>query len=290
MAKFPSNAELTESEFPYLIAEIGINHNGDLELAKKLINIAKLSGFNAVKFQKRTIEVVYTSEELDKPRESIYGATNRDLKIGLEFSTNEYSEINEYCKSLEILWFASPWDVQSVDFLEQFDIPVYKIASACLTDSNLLTRVKQTGKPVILSTGMSTMSQIDSAIKLLDPSKTSLLHCVSTYPAENSDLNLEIINTLKESFKLPVGYSGHEKGVLPSVIAVASYKASIIERHITLDRTMWGSDQAASLEPQGMYKLIKYINESIECRGDKEKIVLDSELPVLQKLRRVSDF
>jgi len=288
--KFPTNTQLIENTFPFLIAEIGINHNGDLSLAKKLISAAKSSGFNAVKFQKRTVEVVYTSEELDKPRESIYGSTNRDLKLGLEFDKEEYLEIDEYCKSISMLWFASPWDSQSVDFLEQFNIPVYKIASACLTDSKLLAKIKLTGKPVILSTGMSTMEQVNSAINILDRSKTSLLHCVSTYPAENSDLNLEVINTLRESFKLPVGYSGHERGVLPSVIAVASYKACIIERHITLDRSMWGSDQAASLEPQGMHKLVKYINESIESRGNKNKVVLDSELPVLQKLRRISDF
>lgn len=290
MIRFPTNAQLTENTFPFLIAEIGINHNGDLSLAKKLISVAKLSGFDAVKFQKRTVEVVYTAEELDKPRESIYGSTNRDLKLGLEFGREEYLEIDEYCKSIGILWFASPWDTQSVDFLEQFNIPVYKVASACLTDSKLLARIKLTTKPVILSTGMSTMEQVNSAIDILDRSKTSLLHCVSTYPAENSDLNLEVINTLRQSFKLPVGYSGHERGVLPSVIAVASYQASIIERHITLDRSMWGSDQAASLEPQGMYKLVKYINESIESRGSKNKMILDSELPVLKKLRRISDF
>jgi len=290
MIKFPTNTELLENRYPFLIAEIGINHNGDLELAKKLIDVAKLSGFNAVKFQKRTIELVYTPEELDKPRDSIYGLTNRDLKIGLEFDKEEYLKIDEYCKNLGMIWFASPWDLQSVDFLEQFNIPVYKVASACLTDSKLLSRINQTGKPVILSTGMSTMNQVNSALNFLDRSKTSLLHCVSTYPAENSDLNLEIINTLRESFKLPVGYSGHERGVLPSVIAVASYQACIVERHITIDRSMWGSDQAASLEPQGMSKLVKYISESIECRGDKNKTILDSEIPVLQKLRRVSDF
>lgn len=288
--KFPSNSELSKRDKPYLIAEIGINHNGSVDIAKQLITVAKECEFDAVKFQKRTIEVVYSTEELNRPRDSVFGTLNKHLKEGLEFGRDEYKEIDKFCKNLGITWFASPWDNESVDFLEYFDIPVYKVASACLTDSGLLSKIKETNKPVILSTGMSTVGQIRKALDYLNPEVTSLLHCVSTYPAENIELNLSAIETLRSEFALPVGYSGHEKGILPSVISFSKFNAVIIERHVTLDRSMWGSDQAASLEPSGMKRLVQYINESVECIGRPEKEILPSEVSVMNKLRRVTDF
>ncbi len=290
MSIFPSNSELLSRQLPYLIAEIGINHNGDINIAKQLIEISKNCGFDAVKFQKRTVEKVYSEEELEKSRESVFGFKNRDLKIGLEFGLSNYQEIDIFCKNIGITWFASPWDLESVDFLKDFELPAYKVASACLTDSDLLRKIRDTEKPIILSTGMSTLHQIEMALKIVGQEKTTLLHCVSTYPALNTELNLSVIETLRSAFGLPVGYSGHEKGILPSVIAASKYKAAIIERHVTLDRTMWGSDQSASLEPAGMAKLVQYLKESIECIGNDKKRILDSEVPILNKLRRVKDF
>lgn len=274
----------------YLIAEIGINHNGNLEKAKALMKAAKDAGFNAVKFQKRTVNVVYSAEELAKPRESVFGNTNGDLKYGLEFGKSDYKEIKRYANELGIDWFASPWDLESVDFLEDLSVVAHKVASASLTDRNLLLKLKETEKPIILSTGMSTMNQISSAIKILGTKDLILMHTVSTYPANNHDLNLSTINTLRNEFGLLVGYSGHEVGVLPSVIAVSKYKACVLERHITLDRSMWGSDQSASLEPNGMNRLVQYINEAREVEGDGVKRVLDLEISIQEKLRRVTDF
>jgi N-acetylneuraminate synthase len=270
----------------YIIAEIGINHNGDMEQAKRLINVAAAAGCDAVKFQKRTIDVVYTAEELAKPRESPFGATNGDLKRGLEFGRKEFGEIDRYCREHRIPWFASCWDEASVDFIESFEVPCYKIASASLTDDKLLRHTRATGKPIIMSTGMSTMEQIDHAVEVLGRDNLILLHTVSTYPARYEDLNLRAILTLADRYKMPVGYSGHETG-LPSSIAAAAMGACIVERHITTDRAMWGSDQAASLEPNGITRLISYIRLAEKSLGTGEKAVLDAEKPIIAKLRRV---
>ena len=274
----------------YLIAEVGINHNGNIETAKQLMKVASEAGFHAVKFQKRTVNVVYSPEELSKPRESVFGKTNGDLKYGLEFGKSEYREIDLYAKELGLDWFASPWDLQSVDFLEEFDVVAHKVASASLTDKELLVKLRKTGKPIILSTGMSTLSQISKAVDIIGKDDLILMHTVSTYPAKNRDLNLRTINTLREEFGVLVGYSGHEVGVLPSVIAVSKYKACLLERHITLDRSMWGSDQAASLEPNGMHRLVQYITEAKDVDGDGVKRILDQEITIQEKLRRVADF
>lgn len=271
----------------FFVGEIGINHNGDLGIAKKLIDVAVQHGLDAVKFQKRTVEVVYTQEELARPRSSPFGETNGDLKHGLEFGDEEYGEIDAYCKAKGILWFASVWDPLSVDFLEQFDPPCHKIASASLTDHALLRHVKSTGRPVILSTGMSTVQEIDEAVRVLEGTPLILLHCTSTYPCADEEINLALIPKLRERYGKPVGYSGHEIGVLPSVMVVVAYDACLVERHITLNRAMWGSDQAASLEPRGVELLVKYIRQWPVVRGDGEKRIYSSEIPVKNKLRRV---
>ncbi len=273
----------------FVIAEIGINHNGDLNFAKKLIDVGAQSGADAVKFQKRTVDVVYTPEELARPRENPFGPTNGDLKRGLEFGYDEYREIDRYCKEKNILWLTSCWDEKSVDFMEQFNPPCYKIASASLTDAGLLKHTCATKKPLIISTGMSTLDEIRKAVDLVHSflgENFVLLHCVSTYPAENHELNLLGILKLRELFKVLVGYSGHEKGIAPSVMA-AVLGACVIERHITLDRAMWGTDQAASLEPPGFGRLIRDIRVWEEAKGTGEKVVLPSEVPILKKLRRV---
>lgn len=274
-------------EMPYLIGEIGINHNGDLDIAKKLIDKAVEYGFDAVKFQKRTIEIVFTPEELERPRESPFGTTNGDLKRGLEFGLEEYREIDRYCRSKNIQWFCSPWDEQSVDFLEQFDPVCYKVASASLTDQGLLNRIKVTGRPIILSTGMSTIEEVDKAVDTLSDTELLIMHTCSTYPSTDEELNLAVIATFRKRYKLPVGYSGHEVGVMPSQMAIVGFGACALERHITLDRSMWGSDQAASLEPRGMELLSKYTKQWLTVRGDGEKRLLESEIPVREKLRRV---
>jgi N-acetylneuraminate synthase len=270
----------------YIIAEVGINHNGDLNIAKKLINVAVAAGCNAVKFQKRTVDVVYTPEELAKPRESPFGNTNGDLKRGLEFGYEEYAAIDRYCDSMGIPWFASCWDEASVDFIEQFNVPCYKIASASLTDFNLLQHTRATGKPIILSTGMSSLEQIDRAVEVLGKDDLILLHACSTYPAYYEELNLRAIPRLRERYGVQVGYSGHETG-LPSSLAAAVMNACIVERHITLDRAMWGSDQAASLEPNGIMRLVRDIRLVEKSMGDGEKKVLPREVPIMDKLRRV---
>ncbi len=270
----------------FVTAEIGINHNGDLELCKKLVDIASISGCDAVKFQKRTVDVVYTKEELAKPRENPFGPTNGDLKRGLEFGRSQYQEIDRYCRTKGILWFASCWDEKSVDFIEDFNPPCYKIASASLTDDNLLRYHKQTGRPIILSTGMSTMDQIRHAVEILGQDNLVLLHCTSTYPSKPEELNLNTIRTLQREFSCPIGYSGHEVG-LSTTIGAISMGASMIERHITLDRSMWGSDQAASVEPQGFLRLVRDIRVIERAMGDGVKIIYESEKPIIAKLRRV---
>ena len=273
----------------FIIAEIGINHNGDIKIAKQLIEAAKKSGCNAVKFQKRTIEVVYTAEELTMPRESPFGITNGDLKHGLEFSLEEYKEIDSYCKELDILWSASPWDEDSVDFLRQFDVPYYKIAAASLTDAGLLKQIRETGKPVIMSTGMSGLDEIDKAVALLGKENLILLHCVSQYPAQHENIHLNAMNTLKARYDVPVGYSGHEQDNIISIAAVAM-GACVIERHFTLDRTMWGSDHKASIEPSEMTDMVNSIRILEKAFGESIPCCLPIEEPVKAKLRRVDSL
>jgi len=268
-----------------IVGEIGINHNGDLEVAKKLIRAAAASGCDAVKFQKRTIEMVYTPEELARPRESTFGATNGDLKRGLEFGHSEYTEIDGFCRNLGIIWFASCWDEASVDFIEGFGPPCYKIASACLTNDDLLRYHRSKNRTIILSTGMSSLQQIDHALDVLGREGLVLLHCTSTYPSKIEELNLKVIPRLIERYDVPIGYSGHEVGLYTTLAAVV-LGACIVERHITLDRAMWGSDQAASVEPQGMARLVRDIRSVEIAMGDGVKRVYESEAPVMRKLRR----
>ena len=269
----------------YIIAEIGINHNGDIEIAKKLIDLAKVAGCDAVKFQKRTVDVVYSSEELAKPIETPLGNTNGDLKYGLEFGLEEYQEIDRYCKEKKIDWFASCWDEASVDFIDQFGVPCYKIASASLTDDKLVRHIRSKGRPIILSTGMSTLEQIDHVVEILDKDNLAILHTTSTYPAYYDELNLSVIPMLRERYGVLVGYSGHETGIPTSVAAVA-LGACIVERHITIDRTMWGSDHAASLGPSGILQMVRDIRILEIAMGDGIKRVIEREKPIIKKLRR----
>jgi N-acetylneuraminate synthase len=270
----------------YIVGEIGINHNGDLGTARRLIDVASIAGANAVKFQKRTVDVVYTAEELAKPRENPFGATNGDLKRGLEFGGDQYQHIDRYCRDKNIAWFVSCWDEASVDFMEKFEPPCYKIASASLTDDNLLRHHRKTGRPIIISTGMSTLAQCDHAVEVLGTDNLIILHTTSAYPAKIADLNLKMIPALRARYGVPVGYSGHEVGLATSYAAVA-LGACMIERHITLDRAMWGSDQAASVEPQGLMKLVRDVRTIEQGLGDGVKRVTDDEVPILKKLRRV---
>jgi N-acetylneuraminate synthase len=269
-----------------VVAEIGINHNGSLDLAKALIDAAVIAGCDAVKFQKRTVDIVYSATELARPRENPFGPTNGDLKRGLEFGADQYAEIDRHCKSKGIMWFASCWDEPSVDFLEQFSPPCYKIASASLTDDNLLRHHRKTGRPLIVSTGMSTSEQIDHAVELLGRKDLILLHATSTYPSKLEELNLRVIPRLLERYGVPIGYSGHEVGLYTTLAAVV-LGACVVERHITLDRASWGSDQAASVEPQGFARLVKDIRAVEAGLGDGVKRVYESEVPIMQKLRRV---
>jgi N-acetylneuraminate synthase len=270
----------------YVVAEIGINHNGNIAIAKKLIEAAAAAKCNAVKFQKRTVEVVYSAEELERPRESPFGTTNGDLKYGLEFGAEEYAEIDRHCKHNNIAWFASCWDEQSVDFIERFNVPCYKIASASLTDDGLLWHTRSKGRPILLSTGMSTLEQVDHAIEVLGKEDLVIMHTTSTYPALYEELNLRVIPMLKQRYGLPVGYSGHETGLSTSIAAVV-LGACVVERHITLDRAMWGSDQAASVEPQGVTHLVRDIRLVEMAMGDGVKRVIEREVPIMKKLRRI---
>jgi len=270
----------------YIIGEIGINHNGSLDIAKSLIAVARNAGCDAVKFQKRTIDIVYTAKELATPRENPFGATNGDLKRGLEFGEEQYRKINDYCEEMGIVWFASCWDEPSVDFINLFPVPCYKVASASLTDDNLLLHTRATGKPMLLSTGMSTIEEIDHAVEIVGKENLILIHTTSTYPANYDELDLRVIQTLKQRYGVPVGYSGHETGIAPSVAAVA-LGACVVERHITLERSMWGSDQAASLGPSGLTKLTRDIRLVEMSMGAGEKRVFEREIPVMKKLRRV---
>ncbi len=272
---------------PYLIAEIGINHNGDVNIAKQLIKNAKDCGFNAVKFQKRTVEIVYDKITLDIPRESPWGTTTREQKLGLEFEKLEYDEIDKYCKKLKIDWFASAWDINSLDFLEKYNFKYNKIASAMIVDCNFLIEVAKKNKHTFISTGMSTKENIDAAVMIFKKHNCSfeLMHCVSTYPMKTEDANLLTIQQLKKEYNCNVGYSGHENGVVIS-LAAAMLGITSLERHITLDRTMYGSDQAASLELSGMKNLVESIDKAFVSFGEPSlgKIIND-EKPIAKKLR-----
>jgi N-acetylneuraminate synthase len=271
----------------YIVGEIGINHNGDIEVAKQLIDLAKWAGADAVKFQKRTPELAVPPDQRDKMRETPWGYISYlDYRYKVEFSEEQYRQIDAHCKQKGLDWFVSVWDESSVDFMEAFDTPCYKIPSASLTDHSLLKRVKKTGKPIVLSTGMSTMDQIKDSVEVVGAQNLMLTHTTSTYPCEPEELNLRMIHTLREAFPVPVGYSGHEVGLVISAVAVA-LGACLVERHITLDRAMWGSDQAASVEPGGLQKLVKYIRVTEQALGDGKKRVYESEQPSLKKLRRV---
>lgn len=281
--------EIGNGNAVFIIAEVGINHNGDVNIAKKLIAAANKAGCHAVKLQKRTIDVVYTQQELATPRDNPFGTTNGDLKRGLELSLEDYKEIDRYCKEQDILWFASPWDEASVDFLEQFDVPCHKIAAASLTDAGLLKKIKETGKPVLLSTGMSDIGEIDKAVEILGKDRLLLMHCVSQYPAAPENIHLRGMLTLKERYDLPIGYSGHELDTVISPAAVAM-GALLVERHFTLDRTMWGSDHKASIEPAEMEALVEAIKLVEQALGSETVQCLPVEAPVRDKLRRVNSI
>ena len=280
------NREIGKGQPCFVIAEIGINHNGDMDLTRQLIKASKDAGVDAVKFQKRTVDVVYAAEELARPRENPFGETNGDLKYGLEFGRDEYAAIDDYCRELGILWLASCWDENSVDFMEQFSPPCYKIASASLTDGNLLRYHRKTERPIILSTGMSSLEEIDQAIKVLGSQDLIVLHCTSTYPSKPEELNLAVIPALQKRYGVPIGYSGHEVG-LQTTVAAATLGACLVERHITLDRSMWGSDQAASVEPPGFARMVRDIRTVEISLGDGAKRIYESEIPIREKLRRV---
>ena len=270
----------------FVIAEIGINHGGSIDTALKLIDAAIYSGCNAVKFQKRTIELCYTPEELAMPRESPFGTTNGDLKLALEFGQKEYKIIDSYCKAKNIIWFASPWDIPSVDFLEQFNPTYYKIPSARNTDIELMKYIDSKKSPIILSTGMATMDEIATAIFYTHKNLWTVMICTATYPAKLEELNLSRISELKRYYDCyHMGYSGHEVGLYSSLCAVAM-GATYLERHITLDRSSWGSDQSASIEPEGFKKLVREIRDFEIALGSPDFRILESEKPIAIKLRR----
>jgi len=282
------NGQPVGHEHPaYLVGEIGINHNGDMDITKRLIMAAKEAGLDAVKFQKRTPEICVPDDQKNQMRETPWGYISYlDYRYKVEFDKEQYREIDRFCQEIGITWFASVWDEQAVDFMEELDTCCYKVASASLTDQSLLQKIRATGKPMILSTGMSTMDQIREAVAVIGEENLIITHTTSSYPCPPDELNLRMIQTLRNEFNAPIGYSGHEVGLVPSVVAVA-LGACLVERHITLDRAMWGSDQAASVEPQGIRQLVKYIRVTEEALGDGVKHVYDSELPSLHKLRRV---
>ena len=272
----------------FIIAEIGLNHNGDIEIAKKLIDAATLAGCDAVKFQKRTPELCVPAEQRDIMRETPWGLmTYMEYRYRVEFGEKEYSEIDRYCRERGIIWFASCWDEPSVDFIEKFDPACHKIASASLTDDGLLKHINSKNRPMILSTGMSTMEQIRHAVSLLDQDRLLLAHSTSTYPSKPDELNLSVIRTLQDEFDNPIGYSGHEVGLQTSYAAVA-LGACFVERHLTLDRAMWGSDQAASVEPHGIARLVRDIRVIESALGDGIKRVYESEEPIIKRLRKTN--
>ena len=272
----------------FIIAEVGINHNGDLAIAKKLIDVAAFTGCDAVKFQKRTIKEVYTKETLDKYRESPWGTTNREQKNGLEFDEKEYDEIDAYCKEKGIHWLASAWDVNSQLFLRKYNLKYNKVASAMLTVVPLIEAIAEEGKYTFISTGMSTMDEISKAIEIFKKAHCpfELMHTVSTYPMKDEDANLKMIQALAEQYECKVGYSGHEVGLQISLAAVAM-GATSVERHITLDRTMYGSDQSASVEPGGLIKLVRDIRIIEKAMGTGVKVITDKEITVKENLRPI---
>ena len=282
------NIKLTNNSPSYVIAEIGINHNGDINIAKELIKVAKEAGCDAVKFQKRNPDVCVPEKQKNVMRETPWGyITYLDYKYKVEFEKEEYDIINDYCKSLNIHWFASPWDTDSVDFLAQYDIPALKVPSASLNDTELLSAMKKTSMPLILSTGMSTQKEVDEAINLFKGSNIALLQCVSTYPTPPEELNLNVIKTYKKKYpEIIIGYSGHETGLSTTYAAVA-LGAKIIERHITLDRSMWGTDHSASVEPHGLESLVSNIRDIELAMGDGIKNITPGEIPIREKLRRI---
>lgn len=272
----------------FIIGEIGINHNGIVQNALQLIHNANEIGLNAVKFQKRNPDICVPEHKKNMIRETMWGDMKYiDYKHRIEFGFNEYSLINDLCEMYNMIWFASVWDLDSLEFIDMFDPPCYKIASASLTDDYLISTIREAKKPIIMSTGMSTMKQIEDAIDVLGGTNDLvLLHCNSSYPAKNDELNLNVIKTFREIFDCPIGYSGHESGLQTTVASVV-LGANIVERHITLDRSIWGTDQSASVEPQGMRKLVRDIRVIESALGDGIKCVYDSEKKVMDKLRRV---
>lgn len=272
----------------YIIAEIGINHNGSVEIAKELIKSAAEAGVDAVKFQKRTPEICVPDHQKGQMRDTPWGYISYlDYRYKVEFSQDDYEQIDAYCQSLGIDWLASTWDIPSLEFIDAFNPPAHKVPSALLTDHELLRVIRETGKPIILSTGMSTMEEIREAVAILDGDSLLICHTTSSYPCPPEELNLKMIQTLRENFDCPIGYSGHEVGLVPSAVAVA-LGACLVERHMTLDRAMWGTDQAASVEPHGIRTLVKYIRVTEKSIGDGIKKVYDSEQSSLEKLRRYS--
>lgn len=286
------NRFIGDGEKVFIIAEIGINHNGSLRTAKKLIKEAFNAGSEAVKFQKRTPELCVPKDQWYIERDTPWGRmTYIDYRYKVELNLQDYSEIDRYCKKLGIIWTASCWDEDSVDFIEQFDVPFYKVASASLTDHELLNKKRSTGKPLMISTGMSTLNEIKESVKFLGKENLMIAHSTSSYPCRLEELNLKMIHTLKKMYpKVPIGYSGHETGLAPTWSAV-SLGADFVERHITLDRAMWGSDQAASVEPGGFKRLVENIRDIEKALGDGIKKVYESEIGQRKKLRRkISNF
>lgn len=280
------NTEIGPGLPVYIVGEIGINHNGDIEIVKKLVDVAAETGLNAVKFQKRTPELCVPRDQWDIERDTPWGVMKYiDYRHKVEFNQSEYQEISDYCAAKGVDWFASPWDEEAVDFLEGFDVPCYKIASASVTDIPLLEKIRSTGRPVIMSSGMSTMDEIRAGVDALGRENLLICHSTSAYPCDPTELNLRMIGTLAEEFGVPIGYSGHETG-LSTTVAATVLGACLVERHITLDRAMWGSDQSASVEPQGVARLVRDIRMVESALGDGVKKVYDSELGVMQKLRR----
>ena len=280
------STEIGKNRPVYIIAEIGINHNGDISIAKQLMDVAAQSGCNAVKFQKRTPAICVPEDQKSQMRATPWGTmTYLEYKERTEFGQSEYEQIDAYAKKLNIHWFASPWDLPSVDFLLGFNPVCIKVASASLTDTALLSKIAATKVPLILSTGMSTMDEIEFAVALISNTQFGLAHATSTYPCQPTELNLRMIQTLDSKFKVPVGYSGHETGLATTVAAVA-LGATFIERHITLDRSMWGTDHSASVEPTGLDRLVRDIRNTEAALGNGVKCVFDSELPVKARLRR----
>ena len=279
---------LSRLEMTFITAELGINHNGDIDIAKKLIDTAKLAGCDAVKFQKRTVEKVYSKEVLDSPRNSPWGTTTREQKNGIEFSKNEYDIIDKYCKNNHIEWYASAWDVESLEFLKQYELKYNKVASAMLTNMELINKIAQEKKHTFVSTGMSNMDQIKTAVNIFKKNECpfELQHSNSSYPMKIEEANLLCIPMLKKKFGCNVGYSGHEVVAYRVSLIAVTLGATSLERHITLDRTMYGSDQAVSLEPAGLERMVRDIRSVEDIMGDGEKRVWDSEIPVRKKLRR----